>query len=89
MTDADTSKSGLGNANKRGVKPAVGIKLQKGGGSGFEAIIEPSAGGVSYWTSTSSSTNYWARTIYMNDSSVYRFATANGAYSCIRCLKNQ
>lgn len=85
MSDADTAKSGL--STKRGVAQAVGIKLQKAGGTGFDAVTY--SGAAQFWTSTKvSGGNQYFRGLIPNDSSVYRHTNPPGLTMCVRCIKD-
>ncbi|MBO9698560.1 MAG: hypothetical protein J7604_00040 [Sporocytophaga sp.] len=89
MSDDDTAKVGV--YETRGVSESIGMRLAKGGSSGFNAII---LGNGTYFWSSDTQKDYWQyqymRILHPNDSSVYR--TFNGkpekAKLCVRCLKN-
>jgi uncharacterized protein (TIGR02145 family) len=90
MTDADTAKLGLGI--KRGYDQGLGIKMQKGGSTGFDIVLGSSFTGASFYTPTPGPTSgdYYARGFVRNDSTLYRYQTPPGiVQNCVRCLKNQ
>ncbi len=87
MSNLDTTKTGDGI--ERGADAAVGIKLQKGGTSGFDIVVKPSESEEEVWTASSNSNGkIYTRIFKKNDGSVYRYLNGSGATICVRCLKD-
>jgi len=91
MSDEDTAK--IGYNQQRGEDKGLGIKLQKGGGLGFDFIISPGSNTVDLWTSTKISNgnpngDILVRSFTRNDNSVDRARNYEGSRICVRCIKN-
>jgi len=87
MPDSDTSK--VGYSQKRGVNQGIGMKLQNGGGLGFDFIITPGINSEDVWTSTKlPNGEIYVRGFTRNDNSIYRGKNVEGSQLCVRCLKN-
>lgn len=86
MSDSDTAK--VGYSQERGADKSIGLKLQNGGGTGFNFIIS----GVSseeVWTASKLlNGEIYVRGFYKNDKSIYRGKNVVGTALCVRCLKN-
>ncbi|MCR6641920.1 MAG: hypothetical protein NVV82_23785 [Sporocytophaga sp.] len=91
MSDADTAKIGYGV--NRGVDKGIGLKLQNGGGTGFNFIISSVSNRQKVWTSTKISNgningDILVRTFIKNNNSLDRERDYEGSQMCVRCLKN-
>ncbi len=91
MSDVDTAK--VGYSQQRGVDKGIGIKLQNGGGLGFNFIITPGINNEDVWTSTKISSgspngDIYVRSFSRKDNSLYRAKNFEGSPICVRCLKN-